>query len=143
MQLFKIFILCFVVTACFSCNSNGNKKSLNNINGYDFAEIELLLLGKTLYSENKNLHNLKKQSNYSYNCNYVGDKNNPNEINLTINSNKNNNCYQALLLLYNNNFSTNKLNDTFNSWSTDSLEILLYKQTDSTILVNIFSKTYK
>ena len=49
----------------------------------------------------------------------------------------------TLIVNYNNkNYNTKKNDSIFNTWHTDSSEFILYKNSDSSILVNIFKRTY-
>ncbi|MEN8928421.1 MAG: hypothetical protein ABF242_01295 [Flavobacteriales bacterium] len=63
------------------------------------------------------------------------------EIDIHLHSNEEN-LYSTLVDLYNQEFNSTKKDSIFNSWRTDSSEFMLYKNSDSSILVNIFKRTY-
>lgn len=63
------------------------------------------------------------------------------EIDIYINT-KLDSTFPILLNYYNQKFNTTKNDSIYNSWLTDSSEFNLYKKSDSSILVNIFKRTY-
>ena len=110
---------------------------------YSFNEIDAVLKGETLNTPHNKKTSTYKTSDYTCNATYVGNDNISNEINLVFNNTNIDSCYNLLNSYYNTYFNSTNYNKKFNSWSTDSLEVLLFKQTDSAILVNIFIKTYR
>lgn len=49
-------------------------------------------------------------------------------------------CYEQLLDFYNSKFKTNLTDTILNTWQSDSTEFILYKNSDSSILVNIYKR---
>lgn len=50
--------------------------------------------------------------------------------------------YDQLLEFYNTQFKTAKTDTIFNTWETDSTEFILFRNSDSSILVNINQRTH-
>lgn len=50
--------------------------------------------------------------------------------------------YSQLLEFYNSQFKTAKTDTIFNAWQTDSTEFILFRNSDSSILVNINQRTH-
>lgn len=143
MLIFRSFIFVLLIVLVSNCGSTNKEQKTHEYGEYNFSEIESLLLGETLNQPYLHKSSHKTYKKYSFKNIYVGSGNKPNEANIIIKPDSMKVCYEALLNLYNTNFSSAQTGDRFNSWSTDSLEIILFKQTDSSILVNIFTKTYK
>jgi hypothetical protein len=140
MQVVKFYLI-FLLLFIFSCQ---NKiKTSNSQQKYDFMELNVILKGETLSKKHNQKSTHYKTSNYTCDAIYVGNTNISNEINLVFKNTDVDSCYKSLNSYYNTHFNSTRHSKPFNSWSTDSLEVLLFKQTDSTILVNIFIKTYR
>ena len=137
LKVYLFFILLFV----FSCWSNN--KSSGDKQQYSFKEIDNLLKGETLGKKHTQKNFTQKTINYICDINYVGNNSTSNEVNLVFKDAEIESYYKSFVTFYNKHFESNNNNKVFNTWSTDSLEVLLFKQTDSTILVNIFIKTYR
>ena len=110
-------------------------------NNYSFQKIEKELSGKridgTLVSKQKLIAGKKSNTAIFYKSN----NNLINEIDIHINS-KQDSAFPILFNYYNQKFNSNKNDSIFNTWHTDSSEFILYKNSDSSILVNIFKRTY-
>ena len=113
--------------------------SYNNNFNVDRLEIELAgtLINDSLVCEQKQiiLENSKTKIFYKTSNNKI------NEIDIHINS-KQDSTFPILVNYYNQKFNSSKNDSTFNTWHTDSSEFILYKNSDSSILVNIFKRTY-
>ena len=69
-------------------------------------------------------------------------QNKKNEIDIWINS-KNTEIYDSILNFYNLKFGSNFSDTVFNSWTTDSLDFVLFQKSDSLILISIFEREYE
>jgi hypothetical protein len=110
----------------------------NNFN-LDGLEIELAgtLINDTLISSQKQI----TKDNSKIKIFYKTSNNKINEVDIHINSIQDS-TFPILVNYYNQKFNSNKNDSIFNSWYTDSSEFILYKNSDSSILVNIFKRTY-
>ncbi len=72
---------------------------------------------------------------------YKGEDKLINEIDIHIQS-QYDSLFPFLTNYYNKRFNSLKKDSIFNTWQTDSSEFILYKNSDSSILVNIFKRTY-
>ncbi|MDB4088933.1 hypothetical protein N9544_04835 [Flavobacteriales bacterium] len=126
----------FIVITIFSCT-----KTSNNPIDSNWGELEMELTG-TLINDTL-IFNQKEitHSNFSSIIYYKEDNKLINEIDIHINT-KLDSIYPNLVNYYNNIFNSNKKDSIFNTWRTDSSEFILYKNSDSSILVNIFKRTY-
>ena len=126
----------FVLILLIACTSNPIVD-----NNYSFQKIEKELSGKridgTLVSKQKLIAGKKSNTAIFYKSN----NNLINEIDIHINS-KQDSAFSILVNYYNQKFNSNKNDSIFNTWHTDSSEFILYKNSDSSILVNIFKRTY-
>ncbi|MFQ3336739.1 MAG: hypothetical protein ACI8RY_000647 [Urechidicola sp.] len=126
----------FVLILLIACTSNPIVD-----NNYSFQKIEKELSGKsidgTLVSKQKLIAGKKSNTAIFYKSN----NNLINEIDIHINS-KQDSAFPILVNYYNQKFNSNKNDSIFNTWHTDSSEFILYKNSDSSILVNIFKRTY-
>ena len=141
MQYIKLYVILLSISLFIGCkNEKGNSREITKNN---FELINHILKGETLGEKYIQKNFTQKAINYTCNINYVGNNNTSNEVNLIFKDPKIDSCYKSLNAFYNKHFKSNNNKGKFNTWSTDSLEVLLFKQTDSTILVNIFIKTYR
>jgi hypothetical protein len=126
----------FVLILLIACTSNPIVD-----NNYSFQKIEKELSGKSINGTLVSKQNLiagKKSNTAIF---YKSNNNLINEIDIHINS-KQDSAFPILVNYYNQKFNSNKNDSIFNTWHTDSSEFILYKNSDSSILVNIFKRTY-
>lgn len=128
----------FLIISC-----EGNKTTGDVILSYNFNEIETILNGETLKNNQPSKTYQYSTEDFLCSVNYVGNNKKSNEANIIFSKTNTDSCYNALTNFYNNLFNSNRRDSVFNSWSSDSVEVLLYKQTDSTIFANIFIKSYR
>lgn len=137
------FFSVFCILLLFACSSPQESKTVVAPIISDFEEIKPILLGTILKQKNLEKTITTKTKKYTSITQFVGNGDSFSEINVIFKPNYTDSCFANLTDFYNTAFNNTKTDKIFNSWSTDSLEILLFKQTDSTILANIFIKTYR
>ena len=126
------FFILIILISCTEPSYNSNF----NLNGLEM-ELAGVLINDTLISSQKQI--IKDSS--STTIFYKTSNNKINEIDIHINS-KQDSTFPILVNYYNQKFNSNKNDSVFNTWHTDSSEFILYKNSDSSILVNIFKRTY-
>lgn len=124
-----------ILVLLFACTSSSSNKN------YNINEIELeltgVLINDTLASNQKQID----KENSKTKIFYKSINKRINEIDIHIHS-KQDSTFPILVNYYNQKFNTTKKDTIFNTWHTDSSEFILYKNSDSSILVNIFKRTY-
>lgn len=138
LKFFFYFLSIFLIISC-----SGNDKNDVVHHNYNFEEIKTVLNGETLKSNHTSKTYQYSNKDFLCSVNYVGNGEKSNEANVIFSKTNTDSCYNALTVFYNKLFNSNRKDRIFNSWSTDSVEVLLYKQTDSTIFTNIFIKSYR
>ena len=126
------FFLAVILIACKNPSNNNNF----NLDGIE-KELAGSLINDSLILSKKKI--IKDDS--STTIFYKTRNNKINGIDIHINS-KQDSTFPILLHYYNKKFNSNKNDSIFNTWQTDSSEFILYKNSDSSILVNIFKRTY-
>lgn len=130
MKQLSIIIL---IVGIIGCKSFISKPEIN------WNQFEEVLLG---HSMNQNFTEIEHKCSQTYLTSKAFGKTKSNsivELDLYLYPMLDSGYYQ-LMQFYNNKFNT-KLSDTiFNTWQTDSTEFILYKNSDSSILVNILKR---
>ena len=128
----KLGLLYFIFIAItISCGKRNNSISISTI--------VPLLSGEVLGDTIKNRELEIKEDNLSTTIYFLEQNNKIEEIDLFISS-KFDSSFSKILEFYNSKFNTTYQDTTFNTWQTDSSEFILYKNSDSSILVNIFKR---
>ncbi len=125
----------FIPVLLFSCGEIISKKN----NQIDLSPIENELSGSALGEPIKYINKSHQSENLDV---VIFSKNNKNKVaELDIHfKNLTKTTYSQLRELYNSNFNTSYTDTVFNTWQTDSTEFILYKNSDSSILVNIYKR---
>jgi hypothetical protein len=121
---YLLFLLLFV-----SCKSE-QTNSLLNLNKLR----PFLSKKKSTDSKVKNIKTIFFEASISHNK--------KNETDIWINS-KNTEIYDSILDFYNLKFNSSFSDTIFNSWTTDSLDFVLFQKSDSVILISIFEREYE
>ncbi|MGB1040366.1 MAG: hypothetical protein ACPGVD_05800 [Flavobacteriales bacterium] len=129
MKIRLLYIIFIAIT--ISCGERNNSISLSTI--------VPLLSGEVLGDTMKNRELEIKEDNLSTTIYFLEQNNKIEEIDLFISS-KFDSSYLKILEYYNSKFNTTYQDTIFNTWETDSTEFILYKNSDSSILVNIFKR---
>ena len=124
-------ILLFGIIGCI--NSKPNPK-------INWNKLESVLTGNAI---DKQVYEIEKICSQTYLSSKAFDKRkskSSKELDLYLYPKVDSGYYQ-LLQFYNNKFNTTHSDTVFNTWQTDSTEFILYKNSDSSILVNILKRT--
>lgn len=131
----RLLVFIISITIFFSCKGitpQGEKP-------LDFSEITLELEGTTLNKPVKYLNKNYKNEDIDVTIFVHQNKNKLTELDIHF-RNIEKPIYSELRDYYNTTFDTSHSDTIFNTWQTDSTEFILYKNSDSSILVNIFKR---
>lgn len=130
MKIFGCSLILFLFSS--ACNNNSNNslliQSITN-------ELSGDVIGDTIITQFKNI----EQKRLSASIYYQGKSKLIDELDIHL-STKYDSSYQKILNYYNLKFDTELKDTLFNTWQTDSTEFILFKNSDSSILVNIFKR---
>ena len=126
-----------ILISLFACNSSSSSSNKN----FNISEIELELGGTLINDTITNTQRQIYKENSETKIFYKSSNKKIKEIDIHIHS-KQDSTFPILVNYYNQKFNTAKKDTAFNTWFTDSSEFILYKNSDSSILVNIFKRTY-
>lgn len=132
----RLFIFIISITLIFSCEEviPLGKESL------DFSEIEKELVGATLKKNTEYVNKSYQNQDIDVTLFTHQNENKPTELDIHF-KNLKSSTYSELRDFYNTTFNTQLSDTIFNTWQTDSTEFILYKNSDSSILVNILKRT--
>lgn len=131
----KQVIFFIVVFIGISCN-NFQSPAIQKI---ELESMKNILLGKDMGLSVQEIENSCAQEFLSAKAFGKKKKNQTVELDLYLYP-KIDSSYQQLVQFYNLHFSANNTDSIFNSWRSETCEFILYKNSDSSILVNILKR---
>lgn len=126
------YIGVIVIFILFACSPSSTKKEKPKV--VYLEELAPFLLADT---------NMEKNYVFTQNNIKVEVKNNSQNSYICLKTTHPELIFNHLQTFYNTQFSKTDTNTVFNVWNNNEQEYMLYKQSDSTIFVNIYRKTYK
>jgi len=118
----------------FSCGEIVEQRQLNTLEPFEEV-LSGKLIGGKIQSHNKRIN-----SDF-YDVTIYTQNSQSELIELDIHfTNTSNKTYSELRNYYNSKFQTSQTDSVFNTWKSNSKEFILYKNSDSSILVNIYKR---